>query len=283
VASQENVPVSLVAGEENDLLLISPGELGRFVVPFAPTVSSMPTIAGEAVEGHVLSASPGAWSHEPSSYTYQWQSCVDPGGTCVNLPGEVAATHSAAPADVGHSLRVVVTASNIGGTASAASEVSPRVGVAPVPKPQIVTEVAPLVPVSPVVGASMTWTFRWSHRYTTIRSLLLHNLPIGGSVEVVCKGSGCPFRRHVWATAASQRPCRGHRCKRSAVLRSGADIARVFKGRHLGIGGRVVVTVTKAGWVGKTFEFKIRADRTPSVNITCQASKNTSISASGRC
>ncbi len=87
--------------------------------PPLPTNTALPSIGGSAVEGQTLTASNGAWSGSPTSYAYQWQSCKV--ATCSNIVGATAATRVLASSDVGHTLRVVVKATNAGGTGEATS------------------------------------------------------------------------------------------------------------------------------------------------------------------
>ena len=91
----------------------------------APTSSSAPAISGEAVNGRTLSASTGDWSGDgPISYAYQWRRCNSSGESCTNITGATSATYVLAGADVSSTLRVVVTASNAAGEASATSSAS---------------------------------------------------------------------------------------------------------------------------------------------------------------
>jgi hypothetical protein len=89
--------------------------------PAAPTNTAPPAISGSAVEGQTLSASAGAWTGEPTSYAYQWQDCDAAGASCANVGGATKATYTLAAGDVGHTLRVAVTAGNTAGSATASS------------------------------------------------------------------------------------------------------------------------------------------------------------------
>jgi hypothetical protein len=91
------------------------------VTPLAPTNTVLPSVSGSAEEGQTLSASTGTWTGSPASFAYQWEDCNAAGGDCVNVSGATSASYKLAAGDVGHTLRVVVTASNAGGTAEAAS------------------------------------------------------------------------------------------------------------------------------------------------------------------
>jgi hypothetical protein len=60
----------------------------------------------------------------------RWQRCTAEAG-CTDIPGATATTYTATQADVDAALRVVVTASNAGGTTSASSAQTAAVGAAP--------------------------------------------------------------------------------------------------------------------------------------------------------
>jgi hypothetical protein len=87
----------------------------------APIVSALPAVIGPAQQGLTLTASTGTWSGSPTSYAHQWRRCDAAGAACSSISGATAATYVAAAADVGSTLRVVVTAQNSGGSTSAAS------------------------------------------------------------------------------------------------------------------------------------------------------------------
>jgi hypothetical protein len=89
--------------------------------PAAPTNETVPTISGSAVEGQTLTASHGTWSGSPTSYAYQWEDCNAAGNACAEISGATASTRKLASGDVGHTLRVVVKATNAGGTGKATS------------------------------------------------------------------------------------------------------------------------------------------------------------------
>jgi hypothetical protein len=88
----------------------------------APLNTAPPSISGEARQGQTLSASSGTWQGtQPIGYGYQWQRCDTSGGSCGAISGATAQTYTLAGDDVGHTLRVVVMASNAAGSASAVS------------------------------------------------------------------------------------------------------------------------------------------------------------------
>ena len=97
----------------------------------APENLFAPTIEGNLTSGETLTAQAGTWlSTEALSYAYQWQICSATGEECLDAEGATASTYPLTEADVGSTLRVIVTASNTLGTASATSEASEAVGAA---------------------------------------------------------------------------------------------------------------------------------------------------------
>jgi hypothetical protein len=91
------------------------------VRPGAPINSSIPGVSGSARVGSVLSASPGTWrGASPMQFAYHWQAC-DAAAACVDLPGQTDSSLRADASTVGRRLRVVVTATNVEGSATAVS------------------------------------------------------------------------------------------------------------------------------------------------------------------
>jgi hypothetical protein len=90
--------------------------------PVAPSNTSLPSISGTAQEAQTLSADVGSWSGTaPISYASQWRRCDAGGGNCSDIAGATGSTYTLASADVGSTIRVVVTASNSAGSSSASS------------------------------------------------------------------------------------------------------------------------------------------------------------------
>ena len=90
----------------------------------APKNTAAPTITGTPKAGQVLTANPGSWSGNPSSYTYQWQRCDADVASCSNVAGATSRTYAVTGADVGYRLRVRVTAHNAKGSATATSAIT---------------------------------------------------------------------------------------------------------------------------------------------------------------
>lgn len=89
--------------------------------PAAPSNTALPTIGGTPTQGQTLTASNGSWNGSPLSYAYQWRRCDSTGSSCANINGATGGSYALATGDVGNTVDVVVTATNAGGKASAAS------------------------------------------------------------------------------------------------------------------------------------------------------------------
>jgi hypothetical protein len=87
----------------------------------APQNTAAPAVSGTAKAGSTLTADHGTWSGSPTGYAYQWQRCTSDGATCGDLNGATSQTYKPVAGDVGHALRVVVTAANADGKSSATS------------------------------------------------------------------------------------------------------------------------------------------------------------------
>ena len=101
--------------------------------PPPPANTSPPTISGTALQGQTLTASPGSWSRNPTSYAYQWQRCSASGGACASLAGASATTYTLTSGDIGSTMRVVVTAKNSSRSGTANSAVTAVVQAPPTP------------------------------------------------------------------------------------------------------------------------------------------------------
>jgi hypothetical protein len=119
--------------------------------------TSPPQISGTAVETFELSASTGTWTGlQPIDYAYGWRRCDAAGKACASLPDATAASYPLTAADVGSTLRVVVTATNSVGSNSATSRASDVVRPAPsAPTPPSATT-PPAISGNPTEGASLT-------------------------------------------------------------------------------------------------------------------------------
>ena len=94
---------------------------GRAASAAVPANTSPPTISGAAESGQTLTATHGKWSGSPSSFSYAWSRCDSSGAACAGIAGATAKIYTVTDADVGHTLRVTVTAKNASGSGHATS------------------------------------------------------------------------------------------------------------------------------------------------------------------
>jgi hypothetical protein len=119
----------------------------------APANTLAPTITEPAqlLAGTTLTAQPGTWSAPNGTgtitYGYQWQDCNSEGTSCKTIPDAQNANYTLTSNDAGHTLRVLVTASDNDGLTTAPSTTSTAV---PAPRSPVVTP----PPSSPAASAT---------------------------------------------------------------------------------------------------------------------------------
>jgi hypothetical protein len=121
------------------------------VVPPPPANETPPSISGSTIEGDTLTTNNGTWTGSPTSYAYQWEDCNSSGKACAHINGATSSSYKLAASNVGHTIRVVVTASNAGGHNEATSAATGTVvPLAPT------NEVPPAIAGSPLEGDTLT-------------------------------------------------------------------------------------------------------------------------------
>jgi hypothetical protein len=98
------------------------------LVSAVPVRTSDPVVSGSAVQGQTLKTTNGGWSSPTTitAFTYQWVRCGTDGGNstgsnCASISGATSNSYTLASGDVGHRMRVRVTAKNSAGSSTAAS------------------------------------------------------------------------------------------------------------------------------------------------------------------
>jgi sugar lactone lactonase YvrE len=120
----------------------------------APVGTVAPAVSGAATVGQTLSSTEGNWDNVPILYGYQWQDCDSAGANCSDIAGATASSYSLTDADVGHTVRVEVTAANGAGATTADSPETAVVAAAvttPIPT-------TPTTATSPTTGTPSTGT-----------------------------------------------------------------------------------------------------------------------------
>ena len=82
----------------------------------APSNTAPPTVSGNTTQGQTLTTTNGSWSNLPTSYAYAWQDCDTAGNSCTTISGATTSSYTLTAADAGHTIRSVVTASNLLGS-----------------------------------------------------------------------------------------------------------------------------------------------------------------------
>ena len=117
-----------------------------------PHNTAAPTITGTARQGQTVTASNGSWDNSPTSFSYQWQRCNANGSGCGSITDATKQSYTLTSADVDHRVRVVVTATNADGQASAASRTSAIVSSSAAP----VNTARPTISGTAVSGEELT-------------------------------------------------------------------------------------------------------------------------------
>ncbi len=130
-----------------------------------PANTKLPAMTPTAPEqGVAETVSAGTWSHEPISYAYQWELCNASGGECASIAGATTTSYTPTEANLGHTLRVRVTATNKIGRESTYTAVSPAIKPPPAP---VNTQLPVVSPSSPEVGApESTTSGSWTREIT---------------------------------------------------------------------------------------------------------------------
>jgi hypothetical protein len=85
-----------------------------------PEKTEEPTISGSPVVGNRMAVSEGKWEHA-LTYGFQWEDCNSAGEACTPIAGATNANYTPVSSDVNHTLVAEVSATNAGGTVTAAS------------------------------------------------------------------------------------------------------------------------------------------------------------------
>lgn len=169
----------------------------------APTIASA-SISGTPTQGQTLTASAGTLGGGAVTTTsYQWQSSSTSGGTYANIAGATASTYILPSAQVGNYIKVVITVTNAGGSASATSSatnviapIAPTIGSATIAGTPSLNETLTATAGSLGGGPVTSTTYQWqasntaSGTYSNIsgatnNTIVLSAAEVGKYVRVV--------------------------------------------------------------------------------------------------
>jgi hypothetical protein len=150
------VSVTVTASNTGGHTSVNTASVGP-VLPPPPANTELPAITGTAEQGDVLSVSSGSWSNNPTVFAYQWQECDGSGANCAAISGATSSSYALSAADVGRRIVCVVTASGLGGSASAATAKTAAVVASPTPvSSQPTTTNLLATPAAPVTNQGVT-------------------------------------------------------------------------------------------------------------------------------
>jgi hypothetical protein len=169
-------PVSADVGKTIDVVVTVSNGLGATSATSAQTVpvriaipqnTEAPAVTGDAVDYGTLTSTTGTWtSAGPVVYARQWRRCDASGDGCSDIGGATGETYRLTRFDIGYTVRVAVTATNDGGSATATSAAGALVRAAPP-----VSDTLPVIDGAPGLGATLTasagtWTGTVPMTYT---------------------------------------------------------------------------------------------------------------------
>ena len=101
---------------------------------------------------------------------------------------------------------------------------------------------------APRILSLVSYDFDYRRSWSRASRLTIKDLPAGASVELACKGSGCPFKS-----------------RRTAVprARSALSVLAQLRRARLRPGATLVVRITKAGMEGRSLKFTVRRGKAP--------------------
>jgi hypothetical protein len=220
------------------------------VVAPSPLVNlEPPAIVGVSEVEQSVTALPGRWTTSGRiDFLYRWLRCRGDRSECGAIPGATGRIYEVRLVDVGHRLRIRVTAIADAGSSTAESEQTPVVPAPPGAQDFTQAGASP-------AGAAFMRPFprvRIKGFYTSagaVLQLVTVKGPEGTRIRLVCRGRSCPFRR---------RTLRGHPRVRLRSLE-----------RFHPADTRVEIRVTSAGLIGKYTRIIIRAKRPPTRRDRC--------------
>lgn len=112
--------LAVVVGAVLGAVFGQPGS-GQAASTAVPKNKTLPTISGTALVGQTLVATHGTWSGTPTSFHYAWSRCDTAGAACLAISGATSKIYTVTATDVGHTIRVTVTARNASGATPATS------------------------------------------------------------------------------------------------------------------------------------------------------------------
>jgi hypothetical protein len=122
------------------------------------------------------------------------------------------------------------------------------------------------------ISAKTYWTDYFTPTYTRFLAMVVHNLHLGTTIVLICRGNGCPFARQ--SLRVTSKPCG----PKAGCVTEKAQIVDLFprlRWHKLRVGTVLTVELTRPNWIGKAYVISIRSGRRPGDRIQCLAPGST--------
>jgi hypothetical protein len=231
-----------------------------------PEITEPPQVAGTAQEDETLEAS-AAWTGDPEPKAkWFWLRCTATGTKCKRIAGATGATYRPTTDDVGLALRAHLKLVNAAGTVEARSEPTAAVEAAPEPPP----DSSPPPPTDPDDPDDPDDPPAVPGPHGSSRPPLLDPFPVirirGRLTADGARVTRLSVRAPVGARIVAS--CRGHSCPAHKLARTAGIRLHRFE-RELRTGTRLVITVTKPGYIGKWTSIVVRRGAAPRRKDRC--------------
>jgi len=115
----------------------------------------------------------------------------------------------------------------------------------------------------------LRWGFKTVGASSSISRLVVSDVAAKAQVNLICRGSGCPFStaRDVTGARCGSAPCTA--TARQRRHRRTVDVVGLFSGVKLGAGAQLTVSVTKTNTLGGVWLFTFRSGRAPTERTSC--------------
>lgn len=165
------------------------GQTAAYVSDVKPTLASA-SITGTAQVGTQLTAVRGATTGTITTTSYQWRRADTSGGTYSDISAATSSTYTPVSGDGGKFIRVVITVSNTGGSASATSAATG----------QVASTVTLATPTAPTVSATSNTLKSISVSWTAITNASSYTLRLHNSGGALITTTGLTGRTGTSAT-----------------------------------------------------------------------------------
>ncbi len=116
-----------------------------------------PTLAGGTIESQTVTVSTGTWTGTGAiTYTYRWQRCNADASACADISGAVVNTYTLGSADVGNTVRAVVSATDTTGPPATDAASAPTAVITARAAAAPASTVPPTITGTPATGQTLT-------------------------------------------------------------------------------------------------------------------------------